>query len=137
MNPTDLTPTQRLLKITAGPYTLGTATLSASFIQNLQQGAIACVCVNTPGSSSGQIIATCGPADDPASNREAVLFAAAPELFDACQLLTDFLNEPLNQALLNHYPRLTPLLRIYEAAKAATVKAIIGDQPIEQALAAM
>ena len=129
-----LTPTQKLLQITPGPFTLGTYKVSPEQLATFQSGELqAAVMILTPDMKDGEIgglIAMCGPAADPASNREAVLFAAAPEMFDALVNLVEL--------YANDYRRMNevPGLRdIVEAAKAATHKARIGDQALQEGMA--
>lgn len=127
------TPTEQLLKITPGTFCLGSYKATPSFIERVQEEPQAAVMVHRPGmveGEQGMLIAVCGDASDPASAREAVLFSAAPLLFDVCVKLVEY-----TKARPYVLQRYTGLAEIIELAMLASTKAIIDTQSIEEVLA--
>ena len=62
------------------------------------------VCVYRPvDEGGGAPVAICGPAGDPESEKEAQLFSAAPELFDAAEDMLDTL-EAIGRVLTDEIP---------------------------------
>jgi len=134
MNTKKQTPTEQLLQITPGTFCLGAYRATTSFIERVQEEPQAAVMVHRPGmleGEQGMLIAVCGDASDPASSREAVLFAASPLLFDVCVMLVEYAKNTCRPHLLEKLPG---LLDIVELAKAASLKAIIDTQTPEEVL---
>jgi hypothetical protein len=132
---TSKTPTERLLQITPGTFAFGSYRATDTFIERLREEPQAAVMLYRPGmveGESGMLMAVCGDLSDPVSNREAVLYAAAPELFDVAVNLVDYFADLANAHILLTNPVLRELVA---AAKKASMKAIIDVQTPEEALA--
>jgi hypothetical protein len=126
------------LQITPGNLCLGTFTATASYIERVQAEPQAAVMLHRPGMAEGEqgmLMAVCGEASDPASCREAVLYAASPLLFEACMELVQFFRDPLMKGVLLNSPLATRMVDILAQAEYATVRAIIDTQTPQEALA--
>lgn len=130
---------EKYLQITPGSFCLGTYHATTSFIERVQEEPQAAVMLHRPGMAEGEIgmlVAVCGDASDPVSCREAVLFAAAPELFEASMSIVQFFQQqPERLILLDHTPSLAGLRSLIMELRRATLKAIIDTQTPAQALA--
>lgn len=133
------TPTERLLQITPGTFALGTYKATDTYFERLREEPQAAVMVYREGMEEGEqgmLMALCGDSSDPVSNREAVLYSASPELFNACVNLVEyFKNFSRKLVLLDNPSTLAELPELLAAAEAATLKAIIDTQSVEEALA--
>jgi hypothetical protein len=65
---------------TPGPHSLAIYTASRTFRMIKQHTAV----MQGTG-ATGKLLAVFGPLDDPQSEADAILFVAAPDLFDACK----------------------------------------------------
>lgn len=109
-------------KHTPGEWSVGVYETTETMIAHLKAKPQSCVCLVENG-QPGMVIALCGDADDPQSQRDADLLAAAPKMLEALKAYFEIENASVDESISDHLTE-----RFERMACAAIAKATGGEK---------